>query len=239
MLVAVCFTLHRKGRCVPAHPTERTLKIDTEHALIRVLLPVLTVGAVVGTHIGGLRLLGHILPARYDPLCVLLPLDVVVLIGGGMLFERILKELWPLRRQAVLGEHALVLTDRRHDPPRITRITWDRRVNARAWRFTVKRPGRIPRGWYCMALHLLQDENEAIFYTFMSRKEAEKLPDYAHFVRLRPRKETLSNPDLDAVAEQRRLLKLENARWEDGAEVSREDFDAILSALRRHVEMWN
>ncbi len=47
-------------------------------------------------------------------------------------------------------------------------------------------------------------------------KEAEELPGYTQFVRLRPRKETLSNTDLSTVAEQRRLLKLEDARWEDG-----------------------
>ena len=219
--------------------TERDIPIDTEHILIRVLLPLLTVGAVLGTHIGGLSVLGRLLPSRIDPVCVLLPLDGLVFVGGGLLFERALKRLWPVRRRATLSEHALTLTDRRKRPPQSTRIEWGRRVNVRAWRFTVKRPGRIPRGWYCMALHLLQDENEAIFYTFMSRKEAEKLTGFERFVRLRSRQETLSNPDLSAVAEQRRLLKLEDARWEDGAEVSREDFGAILAALRRHVEAWN
>ncbi len=218
--------------------SERLIKIDTEHILVRVLLPVLTVGAVVGAHVGGLYVWGRLLPARYDPLCVVLPLDVVVFVVGGLLLDRALKRLWPTRRQARLSEQGLVLLDRRHKPPRTTRIAWAQRVNVRAWRFTVKRPGRVPRGWYCMALHVLQDENELIFYTFMSPKEAEKLPDYARFVRLRPRKETLSNPDLNAVAEQRRLLKLENARWQDGAEVSREDFRALLTALRNHVETW-
>jgi len=233
-------TVCLKGCCVASHTTaERAIKIDTEHILIRVLLPVLTIGAVIGTHVGGLSLLSRLLPENIDPVCVLLPLDGLVFIGGGLLIERALKRIWPVHRSAKLSDRALVLTDRRKQPPRVTRIEWAQRVNVRAWRFTVKRPGRIPRGWYCLALHLLQDENEAIFYTFMSRKEAEKLADYEHFVRLRSRKETLSNPDLEAVAEQRRLLKLEDARWEDGAEVSREDFGAILAMLRQHVEMWN
>ncbi len=231
--------MHPKGNFVARPSTERTIQIDTEHILIRVLLPVLTIGAVLGTHIGGLRLLSRTLPQSIDPVCVLLPLDGLVFIGGGLLLERVLKRLWPVARRATLSDRALVLTDRRKKPPQVTRIDWGQRVNVRAWRFTVKRPGRIPRGWYCLALRLLQDEDEAIFYTFMSRKEAERLPDYAHFVRLRSRKETLSNPDLEAVAEQRRLLKLEDARWQDGAEVSREDFAAILATVRRHVEMWN
>ena len=219
--------------------TERTIEIDTEHILIRVLLPILTIGAVLGTHIGGLSLLGRLLPNNIDPVCVLLPLDGLVFIGGGLLIERALRRVWPARRRATLDDRALTLTDHRKRPPKLTRIEWGQRVNVRAWRFTVKRPGRVPRGWYCMALQLLQDENAAIFYTFMPRKAAEKLRDFDHFVRLRSRKETLSNPDLEAAAEQRRLLKLEDARWEDGAEVSREDFAAILEALRRHVEAWN
>ncbi len=228
-----------KGYVVASHPSEQTIKIDTENILIRVLLPVLTIGAMIGTHIGGLSVLNRALPNTIDPLCVLFPLDVVVFVVGGLLIDRALKRLWPLHRHATLSEEALVLTDRRKQPPQITRIAWGLRVNVRAWRFTVKRPGRIPRGWYCMALRLLQDEDEAIFYTFMARKEAEKLPDYANFVRLRSRKETLANPNLEAAAEQRRLLKLEDARWEDGAEVSREDFAAILHMLRQHVEAWN
>jgi hypothetical protein len=43
---------------------------------------------------------------------------------------------------------------------------------------------------------------------------------------------------LSAVAEQRRLLKLEDSRWNDGAEIAHKDFDALLDILRQHVPGW-
>jgi hypothetical protein len=57
-------------------------------------------------------------------------------------------------------------------------------------------------------------------------------------VRLRPRRETESNTDLRAAAEQRRLLRLEDARWRDGAEIAQDDFRAMLAALTPHVPGW-
>ena len=115
---------------------------------------------------------------------------------------------------------------------------WDRTVNVMAWRFVVRRRTRIPKGWLCLAVQLLQDEATVILYTFMPPDEAEALRGYANFVRLRPRKETESNNDLRAVAEQRRLLKLEDARWEDGSEIAPDDFRAVLTMLETHVQGW-
>ncbi len=72
----------------------------------------------------------------------------------------------------------------------------------------------------------------------MPPQEAENAIGYRYFVRLRPRRETQSNTDLSAVAEQRRLLKLEDQRWNDGAEIAREDFHAVLRILQQRVPDW-
>lgn len=218
--------------------TARTIVIDSEHFAIRFLLPVLTIITVLVVHLGGTALLASLVDG-VNPLCVVLPADAAVLFLGSNLIERALKRLLPSRRRAVLDAEALVVTDGRRTPPEVMRIAWDRAVNVRAWHFPVRRRGaRVPRGWYCMAMHLLQDDAEVILYTFMPPKEAEASTEYAHFVRLRPRQETRSNTDLSAAADQRRLLKLEDARWNDGAEVTREDFAAVLATLARVVPDW-
>jgi hypothetical protein len=131
-----------------------------------------------------------------------------------------------------------VVTDGRRTPPAVQHLTWTKTVNVLAWRFEVKRRTRVPKGWHCMAIQLLQDEVEVVLYTFMPPKTAEDLPGYTNFVRLRPRKETESNTDLRAIAEQRRLLRLEDTRWEDGAEIAIEDFKAVLARLGQHVPGW-
>lgn len=89
-----------------------------------------------------------------------------------------------------------------------------------------------------MAAHLLQDETELIFYSFIAPKEAEELPAFNNFVRLRPRKEVETQTDLRQLAIQRRLLKLEDARWMDGAEIEADDFIALLRQIETHVPDW-
>ncbi len=221
----------------PSGATERPIAIDAEHFAVRFWVPVLALVFAGGVHVVGMALVGRFLE-NTSPACLILPLDVLVFMGGIYALDRLAKRRLPSRRSATLSEQALVVTDRRRSPTRVTRIDWERTVNVKSWRFVVHRRTRIPKGWYCMALQLLQDEEEVILYTFMSPQEAEQVPGYASFTRLRPRKETLSSTDLSAATEQRRLLRLEDQRWEDGAEISADDFRAVLALVRRFVPGW-
>jgi hypothetical protein len=222
-----------------APATPRTIAIDAEHFSIRFLVPVIMVSVTLVFHFVARAILDTLLNDGVNPTCVVLPLDIVVLFVVGNVTERTLKSLVPSRRSAALSAEELVIIDERRKPPTETRVEWDKTVNVMAWRFAVRRRTRIPKGWYCMALQLLQDETTVILYTFMPPDEAEALRGFQNFVRLRPRKETESNADLGAVAEQRRLLKLEDARWEDGAEIARDDFRAVLAILEERVPRWN
>jgi hypothetical protein len=214
------------------HPHERLIRIDVEHLAIRVLVPVLTLVVVIMAHLIGTVVLDRRLDEGVNPSCVMLPFDIVILIGTGYLVERGLKQLMPSRRRATLSSAALVVTDGRRKPPVITRITWDKTVNVKAWRFLPRRTRVL--GWYCMALHRCRRRLIPQF----TPQEAESTIGYKNFVRLRPRQETESNTDLSTVAEQRRLLKLEDSRWNDGAEIAHKDFDALLDILRRHIPGW-
>lgn len=216
---------------------ERQITIDAEHGAVRWLVLILTAGLVVLVHLVGTALVRR-LAGGISSACIVLPLDVVALVAGGLTIESVLKRSIPSHRSATLSDQALIIRDERHRPPRITRIAWDKTVNVKAWRFTISRRARVQKGWYCMAIYLLQDDEEAVFYTFMPPHEAEAVLHYQRFVRLRPRQEIRSGTDLNTVAEQRRLLKLEDARWNDGAELSREDFKALLESLRQHVPDW-
>lgn len=220
-----------------AGTTERQIAIDVEHFAVRFWVPMLALVFAVGVHIAGMALAGHLLDST-SPACLVLPLDALAFVGGSLALDRLFKRWLPSRRSAALSEQALVVTDRRRSPARIARIDWERTVNVNSWRFVVRRRTRVPKGWYCMALQLLQDDEELILYTFMSPQEAEQVPGYASFTRLRPRKETLSSTDLSAAAEQRRLLQLEDQRWQDGAEIGADDFRAVLALLRRFVPGW-
>jgi hypothetical protein len=218
--------------------TPRRIVIDAEHFSVRFLVPVLTIVLVVIFHFAAQLALGRLLDDG-SSICLVLPLDLLVLVGGGFAIERLLKRAMPSRREAALSDEALVVTDARRQPATVTRIEWGRTVNVAAWRFIIRRRTRVPKGWFCMAVRLLQDDQEAILYTFMSPEEAEAAPGYAQFVRLHSRQETESSTDLGAVAQQRRLLKLEDARWQDGAEIARDDFRALLAVIQQRAATWN
>jgi hypothetical protein len=217
---------------------ERTITVDAEHFGVRFVVPVLTLGLTLLAHILGMRFLGDVLGEGINPACIVLPMDLVLFLGLGYLIETTFKRAMPSQRQAQLSDDAVVLTDQRPTPPASVRIDWDDTFNVQTWRFEVRRRTRIPKGWYCMAVHLLQDEEDAIFYSFMSPEDAETMPGYDNFVQLRPRKETESNTDLSAVARQKRLLKLEDARWENGAEIKQDDFHALLAMIARKQPGW-
>lgn len=219
-------------------PQARTIAVDAEHFGVRFMVPVMTIGLTLLVHVIGMVVLDAVLTEGANPACVMLPVDAVVLIALGFGSERVLKRLFPSRRKCLLSDDALEMRDARRQPPVVTTIEWDGTVNVLAWRFSVKRKTRVPKGWHCLALQLLQDDESLILYTFMAPEEAEAAIGYDNFVRLRPRKETESNTDLKAVAEQRRLLKLEDERWNDGAEIGKDDFHAILATLQRHIPGW-
>jgi len=222
----------------PSPPGEHLIKVDTEHFWIRFLVPVIAIGSAVLVYIAGVSTLDRS-QIGFNPACLMLPVSVLALFAAGFGGERVLKRLMPSRRYARLSDEALVLVDgRKRETPQVVRLEWGKIVNVVAWRFTVRRRTRVPKGWHCLAVQLLQDDLEMILYTFMSPEDAEKLPGYSNFVRLRPRRETESNTDLRAVAEQRRLLKLEDARWHDGAEISADDFRAILARFEHAVPGW-
>jgi hypothetical protein len=217
---------------------QRPIVIDAEHFAVRFWVPAGALVFTVVVHFVAMAVVSRVLEDT-SPLCVVLPLDALAFVGGILALDRAFKRWLPSRRSATLSQQVLVVTDRRRSPAQVSRIEWGRTVNVKAWRFVVRRRTRIPKGWFCLALHLLQDDDDTILYTFMSPQDAEQMAGYSHFTRLRPRQETLSGADLSTAAEQRRLLLLEDRRWEDGAEISADDFRAVLAMVRQHVPEWS
>jgi hypothetical protein len=217
---------------------ERHIKVDTEQFSVRFLVPTIAIGLTLVTHFLSRYLFEDVLTVNFSAECIIIPLDLIMLVLAGYSTEQFLKRVMPSRREATLSDQALILIDGRKKPPLITHIEWDQKIEVLAWRFEVTRRTRVPKGWYCMALHFAQDDTEAVVYGFMPPDDAEKVPGYHQFTLLRQRKETLSSTDLSASAHQRRLLKLEDRRWQDGAEFHTEDFTALLDIMGNQVPNW-
>ena len=208
----------------------RHLPVDAEHLGVRIIVPVVSIAALVGVLVGGPALLEALGGGGLSLLT--LPLAIAAAVGAAYASDRLLKRYWPSGRELLLGDRHLVLRER-SGSERV--IDLEARLNLLAWRFTVPRRGRVPKGYLCLSVQLLQDERQITAYTFYDPAKTAVIQDFFLFTPLASRRmsqdERLS---LRAAGEQRRLLQAEDERWRDGAELFTDDFLTLWAALAPH-----
>jgi hypothetical protein len=223
----------------PAGSSEaRVLPVDVEHAGVRFGVPLAAVAGGILIYLVANAILSSI--SSGGPLtCLAL---IVAGIGGVItagLVDRALKRMWPSRRQLQVDVDGVRLVDRRRGVQGATDISWAGRINAIAWRFTVKRgSARITKGSIMLGCQLVQDDASMIVYTFAPSADADD-ERYKDFVQLMPRT-VVAKGDLPLreANRQRRLLRLEDERWEDGAELLAADFAYLIDRLAAHGPVW-
>lgn len=205
------------------------LSVDAEHGGIRFAIPVLAIlGFVLVVWLG---------PVLFNVLglgdsffaTLLIPLAIGFAILAAFIGERVLKQVWPSGREIVFDERSLILRNKKQE--NVTMRLQDR-INVLAWRFTVARRGRVPKGHYCMAFQVLQDEMKFTVYTFFSPRDLEAFTDAERFTPLSARRNVDDERlNIRVAGEQRRLLQAEDDRWRDGAELSRDDFSILWARI--------
>jgi predicted outer membrane lipoprotein len=109
-------------------------------------------------------------------------------------------------------------------------------VNVLMWRFPINRRTRIPKGWYVVSLALMQENIYIAVYTFMSPEDFKDFPMSEQYVLLTPPKK--QETDIRLAGQQRRLREAEVWRWNEGAEVSKEDFMSYVNRLQAQFPSW-
>jgi hypothetical protein len=219
---------------------ERVLPADRFHTSVRVAAVVIWVGAILLAY-WVIRWLGGLLsggPVGGFGLLVVAALAVVAAQPLAWLAERQLLRLWPSGRRAVLAPRRLEWHDRCQlasgEPRPSPRFDLGTMINFWRWRFEVRRRrgGRVPSGFHCLALRLVQADGALSVYTFASPRQADALAERFAFYELRRPNDPgkLSLGGRDAL-----YLAAENARWEGGAELEPADFEALLEHLAAHV----
>src|SRR5690606_7750457 len=93
-----------------------------------------------------------------------------------------------------------------------------------------------------VACALEQDDSYLPVYTFMSPEDCDLLKVPNHFTLLTSKKEqpdqTAGKTDLRLAGEQRRLHTAENARWLNGAEMTKDDFIRYIRQLQEQFPQW-
>lgn len=206
------------------------LPVDPEHGLLRLAVMLTFVVAGIGSFI-----LLNVIFAQ-------VPFINLLSIGGAIVIamlstrgvENGLKRYWPSGRYFEIAGNTLRLGA----GGRITReIDGAQHVNVFTWRFVINKRTRVPKGWYVVALAMMQDDLYLPLYTFMSPEDFGKLTVSEHFNALAPSKDT-EKSDLRLAGQQRRLRTAEYARWNEGAELSRADFETALAALQQRFPAW-
>jgi hypothetical protein len=212
------------------------VNVDAEHIGIRTLMPLLAIGGFIGGII-----LGGLLAPLIDEsgsLCFGIGLGLVAAVLLLQFGERVIKPRWGSGRKLHVDRSQLVLHDTRAKPPTETVIKWQAGVNVLAWYFIVPTGrSRVPKGWYCTAVRLTQDEQTIILYSFIKPEIAEQLPhfnDWFFHLRDKKEREAIAERDPQQGAKQERYRRLENERWNNGAELTDIDFRSIMELVAEY-----
>lgn len=216
----------------PSLTVNRSLPADRFHAGVRLVVLVAWISSVLIVFFL-LRALANALlgPVVGVGVLVVIILAVAAAQPLAYLAERLAMQRWPSGRAALLSPGRLVWNDK----GKTVELDLSQKVNHWRWQFEVRqrRSGRVPTGHHCLALRLVQTENELTLYAFMPpAKSAAITQDYPFYeLRRQSDKSVKALGGRDAM-----FLAAEHTRWETGAELSGDDFQALLTHLDAHLE---
>ena len=210
-----------------------SLPVDPEHSGIR------TVGCLAFIFITGAA---FVLFSMILSDAALLNGMLALLAGAFVAYvaDSWMKSNWPSGRKLLVDDATVQVSNKGKVE---MRIDPQRQVNVLPWRFTVKRNGRVKKGWYVIALGLEQDEMLLPVYTFAPPERFEALPLAGYFTALQKENEkeasvTGSARELKAAGQQRRLHDAEKARGLLGAELTIDQFEVYLKTLQKQFPHW-
>ncbi len=218
----------------------RKYLLDRNHAGIRfAVVLALILGMLLGLLVLMPAALGLLRMTGLPELCV----SVVGVLAFGLVVswgvEKYLPNLWPSGNRLEVSDEYLIL---RQGVRESITLKWRDRINVLSWHFVIRR-GRtwVPRGWYCAACRLTQDENVISVYSFMKPEQAEQMPQWRGFELLVSAKQAPRRGEeylLARVAEQGQLRSAEKDRWDSGVEMQPGDFAEFVGLLAARVPDW-
>ncbi len=205
------------------------ITVDPEHGGLRFAV----LGSFILVGVGGFLIAGSLLSAYSFGGILAAAIGVIASVLVTRVVESRLKQRWPSGRTLEVSPTSIRLalkgqTQREVDPTQ--------HVNVLTWRFPITRRTRIPKGWFVVALGLMQEHTYIAVYTFMSPEEFKSLPLADGYTILTPPKKQES--DIRLAGQQRRLREAEIWRWNEGAEISNEAFLTYFNHLKTHFPVW-
>ncbi len=157
---------------------------------------------------------------------------------GIRLVDPLLKERWPSGRTVEIDAMGVRIRKRGVVE---SEVKSEETANILLWRFKIPRRGRMPKGWSVVACAVEQNNVYLPIYAFASPEQVERINQVARFVELiKSSNNTAGNnsESLRLAGEQRRLRLAEEHRWNDGAEMTIEDFTAFVTHMTNRYPLW-
>jgi hypothetical protein len=237
-----------------ADPNRVVLYADQNHTGIRLVVFLLLLGGICGGYMLLMALVRALYPTTGGPdYAFLVACLGAIPFGAGMaaLAEYGLKRVWPSGLQVVLDSRQMVL--RRPGFPDQT-IELADEIVATCWYFKLSgypRGGRerhLAKDWFCVACQFEQAEDRLNVYAFMSPQRAEnwlrretfqeikqeELYSRSYLPRLgRPVRPQLSSKLIAGPSG--RYWLAERNRWQEGIELTPEDFETLMLRVRSRL----
>lgn len=220
--------------------SETTYKVDTIHSGLRLVSAIaILIGAFLGSFVivpALARMLGF---GEALPFVVPCLGGAAIGMGAGWAVERYLHVIWPSGRWLKVDDEGVSLHER---SGKTIQIKWADPVDVLSWHFVVRR-ARVstPKGWYCVACRLAQEDRVITPYSFLSPTNAQAVAQWKAFPELISRKHS-GRQEVERSPQradgQEPLWAAEKDRWEDGAEMIPVDFAALLAALEQRLTGW-
>ncbi len=213
-------------------------KVDANHGGIRLVVLVILVGGSVLGFVAVSNLV-ETLTVGPGEICLTVPGGLALGVTMAWVAERVLRVVWPSGRWIEVFPDRVTLHERSGEPVSIYTDKW---VNVLSWHFVIRqRRVSVPRGWCCVALRMLQDENLIAPYAFVKPSVAESIPQWHAFEELISRKHAPKRGrehELKLISEQGHLRTAEKDRWNNGAEMQPADFIALVAELDARLASW-
>ena len=236
--------------------TPVTLHAEQEHSGLRATV-VISMAVSYFFCFWLINILGRLLPERVASLGFILAclLAAPLAIGFTWLLERWLKQVWHSGYSLTLQDEGFHVIQRTAD-----NLDFDLNANYSnlSWCFNLagyKRGGRerrVPDKWLCLCCQIQQDEYRLIVYAFAPPKETavyttnhplhfEKINpadiyDSHHNTRFAPPSRPNKLPTEVISGKNGRYWLAEQRRWQEGLELTLEDFETFLAYLQTHSE---
>ncbi|MCI0712469.1 MAG: hypothetical protein L0154_20100 [Chloroflexi bacterium] len=211
--------------------------VDAEHFGIRLLMPLLTIGGAIGGFFLGSAIMNQI-DQSLAGACLGIPMAIALAALLVQIGERVIKPNWTSGRHIELTGNDFTLVDQRSR--RNERVTFNfmQDLKVDGWYFEIlERRHRVPKGWYCTAAQFAQNGQEVIIYTFINPEEIQEIKNYMRLFEQLERTKKKSPQsgqhisDVRLATHQKYLRALEDKRWEDGAEVTPDDFKKLMQHM--------